>query len=360
MKMNKWFMLIGLVLIASIAFMGCDPADSGAGGTPPEEPVDPEDPPVIVPVPPTFEEVVIGKSWQVLGIERYQDTRPPARTGGSPPEPEVSPFDTDICWFWGDEEIIAYVDLNDDGFMSPGEDIATVPYTLNAMTIVIDGRTFTVDSFGANSWSMITYLDGFTNPEWLGEENKEWTGWARIHYIPCTYPWLDEEISFNFAFVFDDMGDTTAAWDFWWKFCRGRLKTGYDLEIDFDFADAFYFTSGTPLTSYIEDDPVVGNHIVIIDFHDPFTWAGTGDIDSLIVVYTEAYGMLVFESYKELKPDHVYDMYVEVTAADNATFQFVSRVDGSGFTKSAILDFSEMGELIIRMVDDADLPIVNP
>ena len=338
MKKTLWLLLLGLALLTGIAFVGCD---TGTGTTPPI--VEPE------PIPPTFEEIVVGKFWRVEGIERYQDTRNAASL----------PYEKEVCMLWGDEIITAYEDLNDDGFLSPGEEIATVPYTLSSETITMNGVVFTVESFDATGWSMKTYLDGTTDPSWIGDIEDDWTGWIIIHYIPCNYPWLDETISFNFAFVFDDMGDTTASWDRFWNWCKFRFS--YEMNIDFDYADAFYFTSGTPLGSYIEDDPVVGNHIVIIDFHDPFSWlGGPDDIDSLIVVYTEAYGMTTFESYKELKPDHVYDMYVEVTSADNATFTFVSRVDGSGFTKDAILDFSEMGELIIRAVDDCDVPVVNP
>lgn len=335
MKKTKWFILLGLALLVSIAFMGCQ----GDGVTNP-----PADPPIVEPIPPTFEEVVVGKFWQVDGIERYQDTRPPARGAGS------LPYEKEICMLWGVDTIQAYNDDNDDGFMSPGEELGPpVPYTIIGGILTIGDIEFTVESFDANGWSMKSEtLYGDTGLDWLGDVGDDWVGYVIIHYIPCGFPWLDETITFDFAFVMDDMGDTVADWD---QICRW-----FRLDVDFDWADGFYYTSGTPLDSYAGDDPVLGNHIIVVDYHD-----GRGDdIDSLMVVYTEAYGPMSFNWEPGLKPDHVYDMYVEVQASDAATVEFISRVDGSGFLRAVVMDFSEMGELIIRAVDDCDVPVVNP
>lgn len=330
----KKLLIIGMVMLTIIAFMGCQ--DSGV------TPV-PEEPPVILPIPPTFDEVVIGKFWQVEGIERYQSTLPRAAA--------TLPYEKDICMLWGEDTITAYEDLNGDGFMSPGEEVAVEPYALNLSTseIAIGALVFTITGFDADGWNMTTYIDdGTTAPDWLGDVGDGWAGYVTIHYIPCEYPWLDESISYEFAFVMDDMGDTVADWD--------RICKWFRLDVDFDWADGFYYTSGTPADSYFGDDPVLGNHILVVDYHDGYG----DDIDSLMVVYTEAYGPMVFDWPDQLKPDHVYDMAVEVFASDAATVGFVSRVDGSGFEKDVIMDFSEMGSLIIRGVDDCDVPIVNP
>ena len=333
MKKLNWF-LIGLVLIASIAFMGCK--DDGVTPAP-------VDPPVVEPIPPTFEEVVIGKFWQVEGIVRIQDTR--SRSAGS------LPYEKEVCMLWEEDLITAYEDLNGDGFVSPGEEIASVPYTINFLTneITIGGFVFIITGFDADGWNMTTFIDdGVTAPDWIGDVGDNWVGTVTVYYVPCPLPWLDESISYDFAFVFDDMGDTTAQWK--------EFKRWFMLDIDFDTADGFYYTSGTPIDSYAGDDPVLGNHIMVVDYHDGYG----DDIDSLMVVYTEAYGPMLFDWPDALKPDHVYDMSVEVQASDNATVGFVSRVDGSGFVKDVVMDFSEMGELIIRGVDDCDVPVVNP
>ncbi|RLD59541.1 MAG: hypothetical protein DRJ01_11190, partial [Bacteroidetes bacterium] len=104
-KIFNAVLMIAVVAIAAFAMIGC----SNPTSTPPPEPQ---------PLPPTFEEIVVGNSWQVLGIEAYQSSLPDASFKASTepePEPFVYPFDKEVCWAWGEESIISYEDLNGDG-----------------------------------------------------------------------------------------------------------------------------------------------------------------------------------------------------------------------------------------------------
>jgi hypothetical protein len=156
----------------------------------------------------------------------------------------------------------------------------------------------------------------------------------------------------SFAFVFDDLNDVNANWQAVVDGCQVHWRSVLDL----DQADGFYFTSGTPVDSYFYDDPILGVHIIIIDYHDGYG----GDIDSVILIGSEEYGFEAFASEDGFYMDQVYDMYLTVDSADVATFEFVSRFDGDGFSIEARVDRSELGEFIIRAIDDCDVPVVNP
>jgi hypothetical protein len=334
----KKFLILGFVLLGIFALTGC-PDPVGGNDVVIDDPIiDP------IPIPDTFNDIIAGKFWQVDGIEKYQDTRSAARFS-------ENPYRKDICMYFGEDGFITFwEDANDDGLLSPSEKInGDIPWSVVGNAVDIDGDLYDLSYFNATGWAIEADATGTTLGDWLGGPDDDYEGWVRIHYVPCLLVWDGDVLEAQFAFVFDDMGDTVAEWTRW---CKRR----WNLEIDFDWADGFYFTSGTPLTSYADDDPVLGNHIVIIDYHD-----GRGDdIDSLVLIYTEVYGPMLFNSRKGFKPDHVYDMTITVDSADVALFAFVSRVDGSNFEIDAVLDRSEMGELIIRGVDDADVPVVNP
>ena len=331
MKKLTMLLIIGLVILASVAFMGCKDVS-------PEPPVvEPE------PVPPTFEETIVGKLWQVEGIEKYQDTRPRSVMD--------NPYEKDACMLWGDDGFITFwEDANEDGILSPSEQLpGSVPYEITSEVVIVDGMEFAVSYFNSTGWAIEADVTGTTLGDWLGGAGEPYEGWVRIHYVPCMLMWDGNVLEGGFAFVFDDMHDTNAEWvticKRWWR-----------LNIEYDWADGFYFTSGTPADSYLEDDPALGVHIAIISYHD-----GKGDdIDTLILIYSEDLGFGVYHAKEALEPMHVYDMLITVDSADVGVFEFLSRVDGSGFDVDVILDRSEMGAFIIRGVDDVDVPVVNP
>jgi len=323
----KKFLFLVMVALAVFAMVGCkdDPVA-------PKPPVEPE------PVPPTWEEVVEGKFWQVSGIEKYQDTRS-----------LENPYRKDICMYWSEDTITFWEDANDDGLLSPSEQVnGVVPYELVDGVLTIDGLAFSVSYFNATGWAIEADVTGTTLGDWLGGSGEPYEGWVRIHYVPCMLGFDGNVYEGGFAFVFDDMGDTTAEWV--------RYKCLKWLDIDFDFCDGFYFTSGTPIDSYLEDDPILGNHIIIISYHDGYG----DDIDTAILIANEEYGFDLYAVPPGFKPDHVYDMVITVDSADVAEFDFTSRVNGHNFSVDAVLDRSEMGAFIIRGVDDADAPVVNP
>jgi hypothetical protein len=324
----KKLWLIGFVVIMATLFLAGCPSPA----SPPVEPP-------VQPIPPTWSEIVQGKFWQVDGIEKYQDTRS-----------LMNPYEKDICMFWDDDEITFWEDDNGDGLLSPSEQInGSLPYDVTGNILTIGPDTFEIDSFDANGWSMVADVTGTTLGDWLGGSGEPYEGWVRIHYVPCLLMFDDNVLSGGFAFVFDDMGDVTGEWIR--EYCK-RWK----IDIDVDDADGFYFTSGTPIDSYLDDDPRLGVHFVIVSFYD-----GRGDdIDTFILIGSEEYGFDDYDVWQQFDPNAVYDMVITVDSADAGNLSFVSRVDGDAWDIDVRIDRSEMGELIIRKVDDVDVPVVNP
>lgn len=326
--MKKVWWIIAAVA-AAVLFVACpNPAGNGDNGNGEPEPM-----------PPTFLETVSGKIWMVEGIELYQDTRS-----------LENPYRKGVCMYFQDDGNISFwIDANDDGLLSPSEQVdGLIPYSEAAGMLTIGGDVWSVDSFDASGWSISADVTGTTIGDWLGGPGDPYEGYVRVHYVPCMKGLDDQVLTYSFAFVFDDMGDTTAEWM--------RRKCRYWLDINFDWCDGFYFTSGTPLDSYLEDSPILGNHVMVISYHDGFY----NDIDTAILIANKVYGLDMYDVPAGFKPDHVYDMTITVDSADAGNMAFVSRVDGHAFDVDVTLDRSEMGAVIIRGVDDADVPVVNP
>jgi len=322
------FIAIVLVLMTSL-FMGCS------------QPTDDGDDPVVI-VPPTFEETVAGKFWSLDMLERYQVT---TRT-----EADVNPYALGVCFYFGEDGYLTFwEDANDDGILSPSEEIgSSLTWSIEDGVLTIDGTPWGIVYFTATGWAIEADVTGTLLGDVLGNDGAPYEGWIRLHYVPCDKLWDGPRLTGEFAFVFDDMHDTNAEWT---KFCKR-----YFLDVEFDWMDGFYFTTGTPADSYIEDDPTLGVHVFVLSFYD-----GPGnDIDTAIIIASETYGVDVYVVPDQLDPMAVYDMTFSTDSADVGLFEFVSRVDGSGFEVDVTLDKSEMGAIIIRGVDDCDVNVVNP
>lgn len=332
--MKKYLFIVLVLVMASIAFMGCQ--DSGV------TPV-PEEPPVI---PPTFEETITEKFWSVNRVERYQDTGPRSAS--------ADPYALDVCSYWDEDgNIWFYEDANSDGIISPSEPVyGPIPWMVEDDVLYVDGVAWDIDYFDDDGWAIEADVTGTDIGDILGNEYGPYEGWIRLHYVPCMKAFDDGVITAGFAFVFDDMGDAllTDCSTFIYGIldcddgCVGGKRKPRLVKIDIalvedDEWDGFAFS--------------FGENLVIIGNSDEFSAIGT-------LWETEDGADGAVETGDAFIADLVYDMVITVDSAGVATFDFVSRIGGHSFSVETVLDHAQLGEMVMLAVNDADAPVVNP
>ena len=351
MRKSKWFLIIGLVLLASVMFMSCD----NAVAPPIVEP--PVVEPPVVPIPPTFEEVIAGNFWTVNRVERYQDTGYAVALNSEPVE---DPYALDVCSYWDEnEEIWFFLDENGDGIISPSEP-SSGPLSWEMVgtgEIEIEGELWTISYFDGDGWAIEKNVSGTELGDILGNDYGPYEGWIRIHYIPCDKMFDDGIVTKGgFSFVFDDMGD--ALMTDCTAFVIGMITCDDDcmggrrspskflaeiLLVEDDEWDGFVVSSG-------------GNLILIANSEDysviATLWVDENDDVQFYIKNAQAF-----------IPDLVYDMMITVDSADVALFEFDATILGEtihAFDVETMLDKSQLGDFIREAINDAEIFVVTP
>jgi len=318
MKKRSLFLILGLVLIASIAFIGCDTDD---GVTPPVE-----EPPAEIVL--EWMDIVPEGFWQITKVSTDITV---TRSAGDPYE-----FISDMYIVFADDGAVnLWYDANTDGILSPAEFIGDVgPWELVDGVLTIDGQPFDLGTVNENDWVMMIDILDTSIGEALVDAGYDVNGFATIYFNRAIPVYEDEShlISTSFPFAFADRNETGMVYELYRKGCW--IKTYYldGEEVFLDDADGFYFTWGE-------------NDIVIVTLD--------GDDASFVFVNGELYWETTEEEGFVFKDSVVYDMTVVAHPNDIATFEFVSRFDASDtFIVPTAIDYASLGAVTIILTND--------
>ena len=311
-------LMAGLViLLASIAFIGCNQ---------PSTPV-PEDPPA--PVVLDWMDVVPDGFFQLTQIDLSVSGTQTVRTADS-----IFDISDVYIVFGSDGEIAFWYDYNSNGILEPEDYVGSGgSWAYTDGQLEAEGEVMDIQDVQENTWSMtLDISDEFE--ECLGEAGYDVTGTALYTYERAypTYMTAEDLITTSLPFVFSDRNETGLAYYLEHSRCHRPHWYLDSEEILLDEFDGFYASWGT-------------NELFFITMDDPD--------ESVLIVNGELYYLTTDDEEFVFAEDIVYDMTITVQPNDVAYFEFVPRVEGyDSFTVQAVVDYSEIGEFTILAVDD--------
>lgn len=312
-------LMAGLViLVASIAFIGCNQ---------PSTPV-PEEPPA--PIILDWMDVVPDGFFQLTQVDMEVTGTQTIRSAGS-----IFEISDVYIVFQADGEIAFWYDHESNGILEPEDYLGS-----GGTWVYIDGQLeaegeiMDIQDVQENLWSMILDIsDEFE--DCLGEAGYEVTGTALFTYERAypTYMTDEDLIVTDFPFAFSDRNETGLSYTLrhtysWW--CQHYYLESEEILID-EF-DGFLFSWGDEYIVLVTEDAGDRSYIIV----DGNLYAV--DVDDNPFVFAE---------------DAVYDMTITVQPNNVAYFEFVSRLDSSDtFTVPAEIAYDALGAITILAVDD--------